>query len=131
MLINRRLLEYMKILFYYLLYLIFLISSILYGSLYIGPVTPRQIMSVVMIVVCIKEGYLFFDKYAKLYFGFVFFYLVACFSTDCNLCSSSRKSNTVLIPAINSWAFPSNFKSRFSNCGVVPFNVASKRPSKP
>ena len=34
-----------------------------------------------MIVVCIKEGYLFFDKYAKLYFGFVFFYLVACFST--------------------------------------------------
>ena len=71
----------MKILFYYLLYLIFLISSILYGSLYIGPVTPRQIMSVVMIVVCIKEGYLFFDKYAKLYFGFVFFYLVACFST--------------------------------------------------
>lgn len=49
----------MKILFYYLLYLIFLISSILYGSLYIGPVTPRQIMSVVMIVVCIKEGYLF------------------------------------------------------------------------
>ena len=50
LLINRRLLEYMKILFYYLLYLIFLISSILYGSLYIGPVTPRQIMSVVCLL---------------------------------------------------------------------------------
>lgn len=28
-----------------------------------------------------KGGLSFFDKYAKLYFGFVFFYLVACFST--------------------------------------------------
>ena len=73
--------EYMKVILYYLFYLIFLISSILYGSLYIGPVTPRQIMSVVMIFICMKEKFLFVDKYAKLYLGFVFFYLVACFTT--------------------------------------------------
>lgn len=39
-----------------ILYVIFIISQLLYGSYYIGGiVTPRQLMTIIMFIFCIKK----------------------------------------------------------------------------
>ena len=58
-----------------ILYVLFLVCQLLYGSYYIGGlVTPRQLMTVVMFIVCYKMNMIKFDKYIKLYIVFLVFY---------------------------------------------------------
>lgn len=60
-----------------ILYTIFIISLLLFGSFYIGPVTPRQVMTVVMFLVCWKNNELRLDKYFGIYIIFIFGYILA------------------------------------------------------
>lgn len=62
---------------FYFLYIIFFISSLLYGSYYIGPATPRQMMTVVMFGYLMMNRGLFVDKYMKTYAVFIFFYVLS------------------------------------------------------
>lgn len=59
-----------------ILYSLFFIAQLLYGNTYIGPVTPRQIMAVVMFLVLVKKGAIKFDKYFKLYLVFIVFFAI-------------------------------------------------------
>ena len=60
-----------------MLYAIFIVALLLFGSLYIGPVTPRQLMAIVMFVVCWRNNALQIDKYFKTYIVFIIGYLIA------------------------------------------------------
>lgn len=60
-----------------ILYTIFIISQLLFGSFYIGPVTPRQVMAVIMFFVCWKNNELRLDKYFGIYIIFIFGYILA------------------------------------------------------
>lgn len=60
-----------------ILYTLFIISQLLFGSFYIGPVTPRQVMTVVMLFICWKNNGLRLDKYFGLYIIFIFGYILA------------------------------------------------------
>lgn len=56
-------------------YILFIISTIAYGSFYIGPVSLRQLVAVIMIIVCLRESKkLPFDKYLLGYFFFIIFF---------------------------------------------------------
>lgn len=60
-----------------ILYIIFFYSILVLGSTYIGPVTPRQIMAIVMFAVCLKEKEIKIDKYFRVYMFFIMSYLIA------------------------------------------------------
>lgn len=62
-----------------ILYILFLIAAIFYPNLHLPlGVTPRNIMTVVMLVVCIAEDKkLFFDKWFGIYIIFVFGYVMS------------------------------------------------------
>lgn len=66
-----------------ILYLIFVVTYILYGSVVIGGIgSPRSIMAIVMFFACLFEKKkLKFDKYIVLYLVFVFFYAISSYST--------------------------------------------------
>lgn len=64
---------------FYALYIVFFISAIFYGTLYIGFITPRQLMAILMFGYLLINGKLFFDKYMKIYAIFVFFYFLSNF----------------------------------------------------
>ncbi len=67
---------------YKVTYILFLLSAFLYGSLPIGPLTLRQIMAVIMFIVCfIKDKRFYVDKYLKVYFIFVAFWFFSSFAT--------------------------------------------------
>lgn len=59
-----------------ILYILFFVTSLFYGNLYIGPVTPRQIMAIVMLVMCIKEKTIKFDEYFRPYMFFVLLFVI-------------------------------------------------------
>lgn len=64
----------MKDLFKYF-YVIFLVSAILYGSTYIGFLSIRQLSTLIMLVLLIRERVVFkVDKVIKCYFGFLIFF---------------------------------------------------------
>lgn len=62
-----------------ILYVLFFISSLLYGSFYIGPVTPRQIIAVLMFFFCIKKHYIKLDEFFGPYLIFIVAYLIGNF----------------------------------------------------
>lgn len=74
---------------YYLLYVIFFLSVLLYGSVYIGPVTPRQFMTIVMFIYLFMNKKLFLDRILKLYICFIFCYILS--NTLTGFFSSSLK----------------------------------------
>ena len=58
-----------------ILYVLFLIGQLLYGSFYIGGiVTPRQLMTIVMLILCYRMDMIRFDKYIKAYVIFILFF---------------------------------------------------------
>lgn len=62
---------------YIILYILFFIAQLLYGSWHVlGPVTPRHIMTIIMFLVCIREGAYKRDKYMPFFFVFVFLFLL-------------------------------------------------------
>lgn len=61
--------------FFKFLYVLFLICQLLYGSFYIGGiVTPRQLMTIVMLILCYRMDMIRFDKYIKAYVIFILFF---------------------------------------------------------
>ena len=58
-------------------YILFFISQLLLGSVFVGPLTVRNIMTVIMFAFCMKEKYYTIDKYFILYICFMFFFLVS------------------------------------------------------
>lgn len=63
---------------YVILYIIFFISQFLLGTIYVGPLSARNIMTLVMLFVCVKEGYCKIDKYFGCYLIYIAFYVLAC-----------------------------------------------------
>lgn len=61
-----------------IIYIIFFISQFLFGTIYIGPLSVRNIMTLVMLFECVKEGYCKIDKYFGIYMVFIAFYVLAC-----------------------------------------------------
>lgn len=62
-----------------LIYILFLVSSLLYGQSYFGGFTPRQIFAVIMLLVCVATKNLKFDKYWVLYCIFIFLFGISSF----------------------------------------------------
>lgn len=62
---------------YKLLYCCFVVAILLYGSFYMGPFTPRQLLSIIMLVVCAKNHCLIFDKVVKAYLVFVVLFIIS------------------------------------------------------
>lgn len=60
-----------------IVYLIFLVSMLLLGSVSMGPLTIRNIMTVIMFFYCFTEGYYKLDRYFALYLCFIFFFIVS------------------------------------------------------
>lgn len=55
-------------------YVIFIVSAILYGSTYVGPVSIRQLATLIMIILLLKERVEFeFDRLIRCYLAFLFF----------------------------------------------------------
>lgn len=55
-------------------YVIFIVSAILYGSTYIGPLSIRQLTTLIMFIILLKEKVVFeFDGIIKCYGAFLFF----------------------------------------------------------
>lgn len=67
----------MKFSWFLLTYVIFLVSLLLLGSVSIGPLTIRNITTIIMFFYCIKEGYYRLDRYFSLYLCFIFLYIVS------------------------------------------------------
>lgn len=66
-----------KFLFIFI-YILFIFCQLVYGSWHIiGPITPRHIMSVVVLLLCVREQGLKFDKYFVLYGLFIGCFLLA------------------------------------------------------
>lgn len=63
------------------IYILFFVSQLLFGAVYIGPLSLRNYMTVVMLATCIKEGYFKLDRYFGLYIVFIVFFMVACSMT--------------------------------------------------
>ena len=63
--------------FFKVLYTIFVIAQLLFGSFTIGPVTPRQVMTVIMLVVCGRNNAIKLDKYFGIYLVFIVGYILA------------------------------------------------------
>lgn len=59
------------------IYTFFIIAQLLFGSVYVGPATPRQIMAVIMFIVCIKEKSVKIDTYFFIYLFFIYGYVIA------------------------------------------------------
>lgn len=59
-----------------ILYSLFFIAQLLYGGTYIGPVTPRQFMSVVMFIVLLRQNAISIDKYFKIYLVFIALFIL-------------------------------------------------------
>lgn len=58
-------------------YTIFIVSQLLFGSFYIGPITPRQTMAIIMFFVCWKNNSIKIDIYFKIYIIFILGYIIA------------------------------------------------------
>ena len=55
-------------------YVIFIVSAILYGSTYVGPLSIRQLTTLIMFIILLKEKVVFeFDGIIKCYLVFLFF----------------------------------------------------------
>ena len=63
--------------FFKVLYTIFVIAQLLFGSFTIGSVTPRQVMTVIMLVVCGRNNAIKLDKYFGIYLVFIVGYILA------------------------------------------------------
>ena len=68
--------------FFRILYVLFVASQLLWGSYYLGGIiTPRQLMVVIMFIVCVVEKSIKIDKYWWLYLVFLVCFGVSSFFT--------------------------------------------------
>lgn len=59
-----------------LLYIVYVIVELIFGSVRFGPISPRIVLAFVMLSVCFKNGYLKLDNYMKCFFAFVPFFIL-------------------------------------------------------
>lgn len=59
-------------------YILFFISALLLGAVMVGPLSVRNIATVMMFVVCLKYGAVQIDKYFRVYLIFIAFYVISC-----------------------------------------------------
>lgn len=60
-----------------ILYVVFIVSVLIFGSTYIGPITPRHVMAMVMFVICWHNNAIRLDKYYRIYIVFIIGYILA------------------------------------------------------
>lgn len=87
-----------------LLYILFFVCSLLYGSWYIGPVTPRQLMAVVMLMYLIIKKKVVFDKYINIYLGFISFYLLSNILSGHSIDAIKFVVSFFMVACIGYWA---------------------------
>lgn len=65
-----------------IIYALFIIAALLYGDLILGPISIRQLMTIVMFVACCTEDKkLYSDKYLQLYIVFCIFFGISSLIT--------------------------------------------------
>lgn len=60
--------------YYRIIYIFFLVSAVVFGSVYLGPISLRQMFALIMLILCLKETKNFWmDKSFKFFLLFSFF----------------------------------------------------------
>ena len=106
------------------LYILFIVSALLYGSWQIaGPLTMRHLFAGIMGIWCIFESKdLFFDKYLRLYFVFVFFYALSSFLTGYTIEFLHDFVGYVVVAYIAYWA-TMILKRKYGSLHVLVYTV--------